>query len=142
MLQPVSLLRAPAGWRHWGLHGSAMRPCYDPLLPTWLSPVLTMSTRPPLRRASCAFVDNWRTRNMHDAMEPTQDPLWVLNHDGYSVLTESAVESRFAIGNGFLGARGSRSVSRGPTWVSLLGYVKWASWPRCYVAGLFDQPNT
>src|SRR4029453_17554404 len=32
--------------------------------------------------------------------------------------------------------------SRGPTWVSWLGYLRWASWPRCYVAGLFDVPNT
>ena len=50
--------------------------------------------------------------------------------------------SRFALGNGFLGARAARSVSRGPTWVSWLGYIKWASWPRCYVAGLFDIPKT
>jgi len=26
--------------------------------------------------------------------------------------------------------------------VSWLGYIRWASWPRCYVAGLFDRPNT
>jgi trehalose/maltose hydrolase-like predicted phosphorylase len=52
------------------------------------------------------------------------------------------VESRFALGNGFLGARAARSISRGPTWVSWLGYIKWASWPRCYVAGVFDVPNT
>jgi trehalose/maltose hydrolase-like predicted phosphorylase len=79
---------------------------------------------------------------MHKALEPTQEPGWVLTHEGYNVLTESAVESRFALGNGFLGARAARSVSRGPTWVSWLGYIKWASWPRCYVAGLFDRPNT
>jgi trehalose/maltose hydrolase-like predicted phosphorylase len=79
---------------------------------------------------------------MHDAMEPTKDPNWVFTHEGYSILTESAVESRFALGNGFLGARAARSASRGPTWVSWLGYVRWASWPRCYVAGLFDRPNT
>ena len=58
------------------------------------------------------------------------------------MLTENAVESRFALGNGFLGMRAARSVSRGPTWVSWLGYIRWASWPRCYVAGLFDRPNT
>jgi trehalose/maltose hydrolase-like predicted phosphorylase len=79
---------------------------------------------------------------MHQALEPTQDPGWVLSHEGYNVLTESAVESRFAFGNGFLGMRAARSVSRGPTWVSWLGYSRWASWPRCYVAGLFDVPNT
>ena len=79
---------------------------------------------------------------MRKAMEPTRDPGWVLTHEGYNVVTENAVESRFALGNGFLGMRASRPVSRGPTWVSWLGYIRWASWPRCYVAGLFDRPNT
>jgi trehalose/maltose hydrolase-like predicted phosphorylase len=79
---------------------------------------------------------------MLEVLEPTQDPGWVLRHDGYNVLTESGVESRFAFGNGFLGMRAARSVSRGPTWTNWLGYVRWASWPRCYVAGLFDIPNT
>ncbi|MGC1890901.1 MAG: glycosyl hydrolase family 65 protein [Stellaceae bacterium] len=78
---------------------------------------------------------------MLDALQPTQDTDWVLSHEGYNVLTESAVESRFAFGNGFLGMRAARSVSRGPTWVGWLGYGRWASWPRCYVAGLFDVPN-
>jgi trehalose/maltose hydrolase-like predicted phosphorylase len=79
---------------------------------------------------------------MHDVLEPTIEPGWVLSHDGYDLLSESALESRFAFGNGFLGMRAARSVSRGPTWVGWLGYIKWASWPRCYVAGLFDMPNT
>jgi hypothetical protein len=79
---------------------------------------------------------------MMQALEPTRDPRWVLTHEGYNVLTENAVESRFALGNGFLGMRASRPVSRGPTWVSWQGFVRWASWPRCYVAGLFDRPNT
>jgi trehalose/maltose hydrolase-like predicted phosphorylase len=76
---------------------------------------------------------------MHEVLEPTQDPGWVLRHEGYNVLTESGVESRFALGNGFVGMRAARSVSRGPTWVGWLGFLKWASWPRCYVAGLFDR---
>ena len=79
---------------------------------------------------------------MHEAFEQTQDPGWVLSHQGYDVLSESAVESRFAFGNGFLGMRAARSVSRGPTWVAWLGDSRWASWLRCYVAGLFDVPNT
>jgi trehalose/maltose hydrolase-like predicted phosphorylase len=79
---------------------------------------------------------------MLETLKPTQEPGWVLNHEGYSILSESAVESRFALGNGFLGMRAARSVSRGPTWVAWLGYIRWASWPRCYVAGLFDMPNT
>ena len=53
---------------------------------------------------------------MLEALQPTQDPAWVLTHEGYNVLTESAVESRFAFGNGFLGMRAARSFSRGPTW--------------------------
>jgi len=79
---------------------------------------------------------------MHEVLEPTLHPGWVLSHEGYNLLSESAVESRLAFGNGFLGMRAARSVSRGPTWVGWLGYMKWASWPRCYVAGLFDVPNT
>src|SRR6185437_5806169 len=79
---------------------------------------------------------------MREATRPAGEPGWVLSHEGYHVLTESVVESRFALANGFLGVRAARSVSRGPTWVSWLGYIKWASWPRCYVAGLFDRPNT
>ena len=79
---------------------------------------------------------------MKEALEPTQDPGWVLRYDGFNVLDESALEARFAFGNGFLGMRAARSVSRGPTWLSWLGYSRWASWPRCYVAGLFDVPNT
>ena len=80
--------------------------------------------------------------SMREALAMTADRGWVLSHRGYSVLTESAVESRFALGNGFLGMRAARSISRGPTWMSWLGYLRWASWPRCYAAGLFDIPNT
>jgi len=40
---------------------------------------------------------------MHKALEPTQDSRWILSHEGYNVLSESAVESRLAFGNGFLG---------------------------------------
>ncbi|MGO9545531.1 MAG: glycosyl hydrolase family 65 protein [Rhodomicrobium sp.] len=79
---------------------------------------------------------------MREALEPTPDPGWIASQEGYNILTESAVESRLAFGNGFLGMRASRSVGRGPTWLSWLGFVRWASWPRCYVSGLFDIPNT
>jgi len=88
-----------------------------------------------------ASPDSENRLEMHEPMVSTQDSGWVLSHEGYNVLTESALESRFALGNGFLGMRAARSVSRGPTWVSWLGYSRWASWPRCYVAGLFDVPN-
>jgi HAD superfamily hydrolase (TIGR01509 family) len=81
------------------------------------------------------------SQSMSEALEPTPGRRWVLSHRGYHVLSESGVESRFALSNGFMGMRAARSVSRGPTWVSWLGYLRWASWPRCYVAGLFDVPN-
>ncbi|MBV9531382.1 MAG: hypothetical protein JO283_09990 [Bradyrhizobium sp.] len=78
---------------------------------------------------------------MHEALEPARESGWVLSHKGYDLLSESALEFRFAFGNGFLGMRAARSVSRGPTWVGWLGYTEWASWPRCYVACLFDMPT-
>jgi trehalose/maltose hydrolase-like predicted phosphorylase len=81
-------------------------------------------------------------RPMRKALEPTEDPGWIIGQEGYNVLTESAVESRLAFANGFLGMRAARSVGRGPTWLSWLGFVRWKSWPRCYLAGLFDIPNT
>ena len=76
------------------------------------------------------------------ALQPTSDRDWLLVEQGYDPLRESSVEARFAVGNGFLGVRGSRALSRGPTWVSWLHTLRWASWPRTYVAGLFDTPNT
>ena len=80
--------------------------------------------------------------DMQQALEPTQDRDWLLIEQTYDPLRESSVESRFAVSNGFLGVRGSRAISRGPTWVSWLHTFRWASWPRTYVAGLFDTPNT
>jgi trehalose/maltose hydrolase-like predicted phosphorylase len=60
---------------------------------------------------------------------PTPDPGWFLAVDGYDKLREDSVESRFAISNGFLGVRGTRSMTRGGRWVVPA---------RTYVAGLFD----
>jgi HAD superfamily hydrolase (TIGR01509 family) len=97
---------------------------------------------PALVRGQLRASSPEETPLMKAAFEPTRGPGWVLTHRGYSVLTESGIESRFSLGNGFLGMRASRSTSRGPTWLSWLGYMRWASWPRCYVAGLFDIPNT
>ncbi len=67
---------------------------------------------------------------------------WVLREHGYDPHRESAVESRFAVSNGFLGVRGARAASRAATWVSWIHHLSWASWPRTFVAGLFDTPNT
>ena len=49
---------------------------------------------------------------MSNLLEPTANPEWVLNHEGYNILTENEVESRFAFGNGFLPPR--RGVPLGP----------------------------
>lgn len=81
---------------------------------------------------------NW----LEAALTPTSDPSWVLEDEGYDPTREAGIEARFAIGNGFLGVRGSRSVSRGPAWASYQHNLSWASWPRTYIAGLFDIPNT
>ena len=70
------------------------------------------------------------------------EPGWALHEHGYDPQREAGVEARFTVGNGFLGVRGARAVSRGPVWVSWLHGLNWASWPRTYVAGLFDTPNT
>ena len=83
-----------------------------------------------------------KATDMQDALTPTADPGWVLEEHGYDPLRETSVEARFAVSNGFLGVRGARAVGRGPMWVSWLHTLSWASWPRTYVAGLFDTPNT
>jgi trehalose/maltose hydrolase-like predicted phosphorylase len=82
--------------------------------------------------------DTWAST----ALDATPDPRWILEEFGYSPLREMGVESRFSVSNGFLGVRGARSASRGSTWVSWLHHLSWASWPRTFVAGLFDTPNT
>src|SRR5512141_2077823 len=51
---------------------------------------------------------------------------WMLRRAGYDPVIEREVESQFAVGNGFLGVRGSLEL---PTL---------ASRPRTFVAGLFD----
>ncbi len=76
------------------------------------------------------------------ALEATPDPAWVIEEHGYTPYREMGIESRFAVSNGFLGVRGARAASRGTTWVSWLHHLSWASWPRTFVAGLFDTPNT
>lgn len=67
---------------------------------------------------------------------------WTLVESGYDPSREAGIEARFTISNGFMGIRGARSVSRGPIWASWLHGLNWASWPRIYIAGLFDTPDT
>jgi trehalose/maltose hydrolase-like predicted phosphorylase len=70
-------------------------------------------------------------RKMDEILQPTADPAWLLDEEGYDPLRESSHESRFAISNGFLGVRGARDAARGARWVVPA---------RTYVAGLFDTP--
>lgn len=62
------------------------------------------------------------------AFAAPDDALWRLEEDGYQAALEHEVESRFAIGNGFLGVRGSLEQPMG------------GSRPRTFIAGLFDTP--
>ena len=64
-----------------------------------------------------------------------------MEDSGYDPHREVDLESRMAIGNGFLGVRGAREVSRGSMWVSWSHTLNWATWPRTYVAGLFETPE-
>jgi trehalose/maltose hydrolase-like predicted phosphorylase len=69
-------------------------------------------------------------RTVDRVLEPTADPTWVLDQQGFDALRDSSRESRFAISNGFLGIRGGRAINRLPG--AAIG-------PRTYVAGLFDS---
>ena len=82
-----------------------------------------------------------QARALQEALAATADPSWLLHEYGYRPERESSVESRFAVSNGFLGVRAARAISRGAMWVSWSHTLSWASWPRTYVAGLFDTPN-
>jgi trehalose/maltose hydrolase-like predicted phosphorylase len=67
---------------------------------------------------------------MKHALTETADPAWIVAERSYDPLRESCRESRFAIGNGFLGVRGGRAINRDARSVVA---------PRIYVAGLFDS---
>jgi Glycosyl hydrolase family 65, N-terminal domain len=86
-------------------------------------------------------VNNDLQQFMESALTPTSEPTWVMRQDGYDPTREIALESRFAIGNGLIGVRGSREVSRGPVWMYWQQPLSWASWPRTYIVGLFDTPD-
>jgi len=70
-------------------------------------------------------------KRREDALEPTSDPGWLVQARGYDPLRELGVESRFSIGNGFLGVRGVPAIC---------GEEVCVSSPYTYVAGLFDTP--
>ncbi len=67
---------------------------------------------------------------------------WMIEAIGVDPAREASVEARLSLANGFLGERAARAASRGPAWVSRLGYQRWGAGPRCLVAGLFETPDT
>jgi trehalose/maltose hydrolase-like predicted phosphorylase len=81
------------------------------------------------------------SNELESLLESSFDPAWQLIEDGYEPAREAETEALFAIANGLLGVRASRAISRGPTWVTYQHQLNWASWPRTYIAGLFDTPN-
>lgn len=78
---------------------------------------------------------------MCPAFEPTGDPGWVIAAPGHDPEREADIESRLAIGNGLLAVRGTRDIARATAWNTLVSTIRPASWPRAYVAGLFDTPD-
>ncbi len=79
---------------------------------------------------------------MITAPHPDTDDGWTVEVAGVDPAREASIEARLALANGVLGERAARAASRGPSWISRLGYQRWSSWPRCLVAGLFDTPDT
>jgi trehalose/maltose hydrolase-like predicted phosphorylase len=62
------------------------------------------------------------------ALAAPAEPAWQLTESGYRPALEHDIETRFAVGNGLLGVRGS------------LEQPTIASRPRTFIAGLFDTP--
>ena len=58
---------------------------------------------------------------------PTDDPAWILVEEGFTLAREHELESLFAIGNGYVGSRGS------------LAEGSALSAPATFVAGVFDS---
>ena len=76
------------------------------------------------------------------------DPAWELSPEGWRLhaeglhpAREADIESRFTTGNGLLAMRGARDIGRAAFWSSWITTFRPISWPRCYVAGLFDLPD-
>lgn len=76
-----------------------------------------------------------------DAAWALSPPEWRLHADGLVLAQEPDIESRFTVANGFLAMRGARDVGRAASWNSWITMFRPVSWPRCYVAGLFDLPD-
>ncbi|HSC93665.1 MAG TPA: HAD-IA family hydrolase [Burkholderiales bacterium] len=109
-----------------------------------LAPLLAAASVWPSPGPSDSSEEQWagsETPSREPAFSITEQANWVLRETSYNRSRERSIEARFAVSNGFLGVRASRAVSRGPAWISWQHTLSWSSWPRTYVAGLFDTPN-
>lgn len=68
-------------------------------------------------------------------------PDWRLHEAGLNPAREADIESRFTTANGLLAMRAARDLGRAAFWSSWITTFRPVSWPRCYVAGLFDLPD-
>ena len=83
---------------------------------------------------------------------PTADPAWQFVEDSYDPAREAEIEAWFAIGNGLLGVRASRAISRGATWVTYQHHSQWGlgedlcrrsiRYAECAAAGARPSPRT
>lgn len=81
------------------------------------------SSSPSTRGTRGEALVNWAAQ----VLAAHEDSTWALREEGYEPARERSVESRFAVGNGFLGLRAS------------IEQPTDASAPRTYVAGFFDR---
>ncbi len=65
--------------------------------------------------------------HLHETIDPTEDPTFLLIETGYNHLREREIESLFALGNGYLGTRGSLEEQEKP------------SAPATLAAGVYDR---
>jgi trehalose/maltose hydrolase-like predicted phosphorylase len=68
-------------------------------------------------------------------------PGWTLAEIGLDTSTEPSAGSRLTVGNGLIALRGAPDAARPPGWTSWITTFRPVSWPRCYLAGLFDRPD-
>ncbi len=84
------------------------------------------------RTGACVVVKSDEINLIVYALSPVGDPAWMLCEHGCDPRRERGIESRFSIGNGFLGVRAVPA---------FCGEEVCISSPRTYVAGLFATPN-
>lgn len=77
----------------------------------------------------------------HDPAWALSPPEWHLHEAGLHPAREADIESRFTTANGLLAMRAARDLGRAAFWSSWITTFRPVSWPRCYVAGLFDLPD-